>query len=105
MGARKIIVVNVGPIGCIPYLREMYSPPAGECAALPNQLAQTFNGLLKDLIGELSENLPEAKFLYADVYRIVADIIQNYSSYGMYHDRLSHVNFRNHLLESNCEQI
>lgn len=89
MGARKIIVVNVGPIGCIPYLREMYSPPAGECAALPNQLAQTFNGLLKDLIGELSENLPEAKFLYADVYRIVADIIQNYSSYGMYHDRLS----------------
>ncbi|XP_031498739.1 GDSL esterase/lipase At4g16230-like [Nymphaea colorata] len=82
MGARKIIVVNVGPIGCIPYLRELYSPPADECAAQPNQLAQNFNVLLRGLVSELSENLPQAKFVYADVYRIVADIIQNYRSYG-----------------------
>ncbi|XP_058201133.1 GDSL esterase/lipase At4g16230-like isoform X1 [Rhododendron vialii] len=82
MGARKIIVVNVGPIGCIPYQREI-NPSAGEnCVAFPNELAQMFNAPLKDLVAELSANLKGATFIYADVYRIVDDIVQNYKSYG-----------------------
>ncbi|XAR49702.1 Triacylglycerol lipase [Bertholletia excelsa] len=82
MGARKVVVANVGPIGCIPYQREI-NPSAGEnCVAFPNQLAQLFNAQLKDLITELSLNLKDSKFLYADVYHVVDDIIQNYTSYG-----------------------
>ncbi|KAF7150957.1 hypothetical protein RHSIM_Rhsim02G0003400 [Rhododendron simsii] len=82
MGARKIIVVNVGPIGCIPYQREI-NPSAGEnCVAFPNELAQMFNAPLKDLVAELSANLKGATFVYADVYHIVDDIVQNYKSYG-----------------------
>ncbi|XP_052207960.1 GDSL esterase/lipase At4g16230-like isoform X2 [Diospyros lotus] len=82
MGARKIIVANVGPIGCIPYQREI-NPSAGEgCAAFPNQLAQMFNARLKDLIGELNTCLKGSRFVYANVYHIVDDIIQNYASYG-----------------------
>lgn len=85
MGARKIVVVNVGPIGCIPYQREI-NPSAGEgCAAFPNQLAQLFNGQLRGLVTELSANLQGSKFIYADVYRIVDDLIQNYSSYSKLH--------------------
>ncbi|KAK9287966.1 hypothetical protein L1049_016411 [Liquidambar formosana] len=82
MGARMIVVTNVGPIGCIPYERET-NPAAGDsCVDFPNQLAQLFNSQLKSLIAELSTNLEESKFVYADVYRIVDDIIQNYVSYG-----------------------
>ncbi|XP_068660415.1 GDSL esterase/lipase At4g16230-like [Aristolochia californica] len=80
--ARKLVIVNVGPIGCIPYQRDM-NPNAGEnCATLPNQLAQSFNNQLKNLVAELSQNLKEASFVYVDVYNIVSDIIQNYYSYG-----------------------
>ncbi|XP_058209898.1 GDSL esterase/lipase At4g16230-like [Rhododendron vialii] len=82
LGARKIVVSNVGPIGCIPYQRDL-NPSAGEtCVALPNHLAQLFNGRLKNLVPELRKNLKRSEFLYADVYRIVDDIIQNYESYG-----------------------
>ncbi|KAK9724955.1 hypothetical protein RND81_05G111200 [Saponaria officinalis] len=82
MGAKKILVVNVGPIGCIPYLRDI-NPTAGtNCVAFPNQLAQLFNFRLKSLVSELSTNLPDSRFVYADVYRVVDDILTNYSSYG-----------------------
>ncbi|KAJ7955243.1 GDSL esterase/lipase [Quillaja saponaria] len=82
LGARKIVVVNVGPIGCIPYQRDT-NPTAGDnCVEFPNQLAQLFNTQLKSLIVELSTSLEGSTFVYADVYRIVEDIIQNYTSYG-----------------------
>ncbi|KAH9766201.1 GDSL esterase/lipase [Citrus sinensis] len=79
---RKIIVANVGPVGCIPYQRDT-NPSAGEsCVSLPNQMARLFNTELKGLIAELTTSLQESKFVYSDVYRIVADILENYRSYG-----------------------
>ena len=85
MGARKIVVVNVGPIGCIPYQRAI-NPSSGKgCVAFPNQLAQLFNSQLRDLVTELRSNLKGSKFIYADAYRIVDDLIQNYFSYGKQH--------------------
>ncbi|KAA8531219.1 hypothetical protein F0562_005867 [Nyssa sinensis] len=82
MGARKIIVANVGPIGCIPYQREI-DPSAGDsCVVFPNELAQIFNIWLKSLVVELSTNLKGSKFVYADFYHIVENILQNYISYG-----------------------
>ena len=83
MGARRILVANVGPIGCIPFERDI-NPSAGEnCVAFPNQLAQLFNSQLKDLIAELSTNLSGSKFVYGDVYHIVDDILRNYISFGV----------------------
>lgn len=82
MGARKIVVANVGPIGCIPYQRDL-NPVAGEnCASFSNQLAQLFNAELKSLLSELSTSLQDSKFVYADVYHIVENILENYRSYS-----------------------
>ncbi|CAI9118888.1 OLC1v1020515C1 [Oldenlandia corymbosa var. corymbosa] len=83
MGGRKIVVVNVGPIGCIPFLREMDTSAGNACSPFPNQLAQMFNDQLRVLISELSATLDGSEFVYADVYRIVDDLIQNYTSYGI----------------------
>ncbi|KAK6930288.1 GDSL lipase/esterase [Dillenia turbinata] len=89
MGARKIVVANVGPIGCIPYQREI-NPSAGDnCVPFPNELAQLFNAELKDLIAELGANLQGSNFVYADVYHIVDDIIKNYESYGFENENSS----------------
>ncbi|KAL2470265.1 GDSL esterase/lipase [Abeliophyllum distichum] len=83
LGARKVVVANVGPIGCIPYQREI-NPYAGDnCVAFPNQLAVMYNSQLMGLVSDLNTNLQGSKFIYADVYHIVGDIIQNYLSYGL----------------------
>lgn len=75
-------MANVGPIGCIPYQRDL-NPTAGDnCADFPNHLAQSFNAQLKSLIKDLGTNLQGSKFVYADVYHIVYDILQNFLSYG-----------------------
>ncbi|KAK9080044.1 hypothetical protein SSX86_001719 [Deinandra increscens subsp. villosa] len=82
MGARKIVIPNVGPIGCIPYQRDV-NPSAGDnCVPLSNHLAQLFNSQLNDLLQELGMSLKGSTFIFADVYRVVADIVQNYNSYG-----------------------
>ena len=79
-----MVVANVGPIGCIPFQREI-NPKSGDddCVSFPNQMAQLFNTQLKSLVAELSANLDASKFLYADVYAIVDDIIHNYQSFGL----------------------
>jgi phospholipase/lecithinase/hemolysin len=90
------VVVNVGPIGCIPYLRDIMTTGAGAgagtpCAELPNQLAQSFNRKLRALVSELGASLGGSRFLYADVYRIFSDIIANYKSHGTARPRTSAV--------------
>lgn len=82
MGARKIIVANVGPIGCIPYERDTNPNSGGDCVAFPNQIAQLYNSQLKSLTDELNAKLRGSTFVYADVYHIVDDVLQNFESYG-----------------------
>ncbi|XP_027338276.1 GDSL esterase/lipase At4g16230-like [Abrus precatorius] len=82
LGARKIIVTNVGPIGCIPSQRDTNLAVGDSCVAFPNQLAQLYNIKLKGLIAELSSNLKGSMFVYADVYHILDDILNNYTAYG-----------------------
>ncbi|XP_076945929.1 GDSL esterase/lipase At4g16230-like [Bidens hawaiensis] len=84
MGARKIMVTNVGSIGCIPYSRDINSSSAGidECVALPNDLANLFNKQLRGVLQDLNNSLKESTFVYADVNRIFGDILHNFKSYG-----------------------
>uniref|UniRef100_A0A1D1XYN6 GDSL esterase/lipase At2g23540 n=1 Tax=Anthurium amnicola TaxID=1678845 RepID=A0A1D1XYN6_9ARAE len=82
LDARKFVVANVGPIGCIPYQKTINRIQAGECVSLPNQLAVQYNGQLRDLLAELNDNLPDARFCLANVYDLVMGIITDYKSYG-----------------------
>ncbi|KAL0914049.1 hypothetical protein M5K25_017548 [Dendrobium thyrsiflorum] len=82
LDARKFVVANVGPIGCIPYQRSINRLTETECVSLPNELARTYNVRLRDLLSELNDNLPGAKFCLADVYDLVFEIITNYKKYG-----------------------
>ncbi|KAI3943317.1 hypothetical protein MKW92_009027 [Papaver armeniacum] len=82
LDARKLVVANVGPLGCIPYQKTINQLNADQCVELPNKLALQYNGRLKDLLTELNENLPGSHFLLANVYDLVSDLIVNYSKYG-----------------------
>ncbi|KAF7828771.1 GDSL esterase/lipase [Senna tora] len=82
LDARKFVIANVGPIGCIPYQKIINELNENECVDLANKLALQYNGRLKDLVAELNENLPGATFALANVYDLVMELIQNYDKYG-----------------------
>jgi GDSL-like Lipase/Acylhydrolase len=82
LDARKFVVANVGPIGCIPYQKTINNVAENECVSLPNQLAKQYNGQLRELLAELNDNLPGAKFCLANVYDLVYELINNYKHYG-----------------------
>ncbi|PIA56127.1 hypothetical protein AQUCO_00700465v1 [Aquilegia coerulea] len=82
LDARKIVVASVGPIGCIPYQKQINRVNEDECVDLPNKLAKQYNGRLKDLLKELTDNLPGATFVHANIYDLVMDIMTNYTKYG-----------------------
>ncbi|KAH0971352.1 hypothetical protein GBA52_023508 [Prunus armeniaca] len=58
LDARKFVIGNVGPLGCIPYQKTINQLNPDECVELPNKLALQYNGRLKDLLAELNDNLP-----------------------------------------------
>ncbi|GKU99037.1 hypothetical protein SLEP1_g11951 [Rubroshorea leprosula] len=82
LDARKFVIGNVGPIGCIPYQKTINQLNADECVDLANKLAVQYNGKLKDLLSSLNETLPGSTFVYADVYALVMELITNYDKYG-----------------------
>lgn len=82
LDARKFVVSNVGPIGCIPYQKTINQLDQNECSDLANKLAVQYNSRLKDLLAELNDNLPGSKFVLANVYNLVMELITNYEKYG-----------------------
>ncbi|KAL6349543.1 hypothetical protein AAG906_034200 [Vitis piasezkii] len=83
LGARKLIVVGVGPLGCIPFVRAINLLPSGECAVEVNEMVRGYNKKLNRVLDHLNQEMgPETIFVYANSYDIVMGIIQNHHEYG-----------------------
>nr|XP_010919419.1 GDSL esterase/lipase At5g41890 [Elaeis guineensis] len=83
IGARKFIVVGIGPLGCIPYVRALMLVENGKCSSITNNLIQGYNMKLSRKISQLNQEMgPETIFVYANSYQIVIEIIRNYRRYG-----------------------
>ncbi|WOH05432.1 hypothetical protein DCAR_0624848 [Daucus carota subsp. sativus] len=82
LDARKFIIGNVGPIGCIPYQRTLHKLNESQCVNLPNKMARRYNAGLKLMVRELNTTLDGATFVLANVYDLVMDVITNYTNYG-----------------------
>ncbi|CAL5071268.1 unnamed protein product [Urochloa decumbens] len=82
LDARKFVIANVGPLGCIPYQKTINRVGDDECVKLPNQMAAQYNGQLRELLIELNDNLTGARFCLANVYDLVLELITNYPNYG-----------------------
>ncbi|CAN6293816.1 unnamed protein product [Urochloa humidicola] len=68
LGARKIGIINLPPVGCVPRVRVL--SPKGECKDSMNRLAAGFNGALKSLLAELAPKLPGLAYSLADSYSL-----------------------------------
>ncbi|GAB2274227.1 hypothetical protein Dimus_008994 [Dionaea muscipula] len=83
LGGRKFVVVGVGPLGCIPFVRAIRLVSGHRCSVEVNELVQGYNKRLDLEVDHLNKEMgPEAVFVYANSYKIFLDIIQNYHHYG-----------------------
>ncbi|TXG69915.1 hypothetical protein EZV62_004850 [Acer yangbiense] len=80
LGARKMIFHGLGPLGCIPSQR--VKSKTGQCLKRVNEWVVEFNSKVKKLIVSLNGRLPSAKFMFADTYQDVYDLIEKPEVYG-----------------------
>ncbi|KAK6928036.1 GDSL lipase/esterase [Dillenia turbinata] len=81
LGARKMVLVGVGALGCIPSQLSTVSSGNG-CVDQVNALANSFNTRLIKLTNTLNASLPGSFFIYQNIYDLFYDMINNPSTYG-----------------------
>ncbi|XP_074285126.1 GDSL esterase/lipase 7-like [Silene latifolia] len=79
LGARKMVVFEGPPFGCIPYYRYNNN---GTCVEDKNENARLFNSKLKDMIQTLSSQLTNSYFTIGKAYDATYDVINNPTNYG-----------------------
>nr|CAB3471478.1 unnamed protein product [Digitaria exilis] len=75
LGARKVAIVNVGPVGCVPGVRVL--DPTGACSDGLNKLAAGFDAALKSLLAELAPKLPGMAYSIADSFGLTQAALAN----------------------------
>ncbi|OIT37517.1 gdsl esteraselipase exl3, partial [Nicotiana attenuata] len=82
LGARRIGVFGIPPIGCLPSQRTLRGGEERECVDYLNQAAQLFNSKLAAELRSLGNKLPDSRMVYVDVYDLPLDVIYNPQKYG-----------------------
>ncbi|KAF6169117.1 hypothetical protein GIB67_038614 [Kingdonia uniflora] len=81
LGARKIVVFEIGPIGCMPTYTKNQKP-AGQCVEEYNQLVNYFNTQLAVMLPQLTSTSYGSFFINGKINKIVHNMIQNPCDYG-----------------------
>ncbi|KAM0943094.1 putative triacylglycerol lipase [Dioscorea sansibarensis] len=82
LGVRKMLIVGIGPLGCIPSQLSMNNSTDGECIERVNDIVMAFNRPFFSMLPSLNSSLPGAFFVYQNIYDRFNDLIQNPSDYG-----------------------
>ncbi|ONK55870.1 uncharacterized protein A4U43_C10F1810 [Asparagus officinalis] len=82
LGAQKIGVVGIPPIGCVPSQRTLSGGILRGCATPQNQLATLFNSRFDVELQRVKAKYPGRLLVLADIYGILYDIIQRPNTYG-----------------------
>ncbi|KAJ4962514.1 hypothetical protein NE237_022453 [Protea cynaroides] len=82
LGARKIVVFGLPPIGCVPSQRTIAGGTTRICVEKYNDAAMLFNSKLSSQLTLLNNTLPQSTFLYVDIYKPALDLIQSPYKYG-----------------------
>lgn len=85
LGARKISLGGLPPMGCLPLERTTNFVGGNECIPSYNNIALEFNSKLKKLTMKLNKELPEIRVVFSNPYPILLSIITTPSKYGKLH--------------------
>ncbi|KAL2899102.1 GDSL esterase/lipase 7, partial [Bienertia sinuspersici] len=82
-GARKIVVLEVGPLGCLPIYRKKGGHDETWCDESKNANATMFNTRLAPMLHNLSSDYPDSYFTLGKLYELTDDVFKHPSNYGM----------------------
>ncbi|XP_010688929.2 GDSL esterase/lipase At2g42990 [Beta vulgaris subsp. vulgaris] len=83
LGARKISLAGVPPMGCLPLERTINLMAIHECNEEYNNVALEFNAKVKGLVNQLNMQLPGIKVFLSNPYNVLRQMIRKPSIYGM----------------------
>ncbi|KAL9424746.1 hypothetical protein AB3S75_031798 [Citrus x aurantiifolia] len=82
LGARKIVMFEIGPIGCIPSITRK-NKHAGKCVEDKNQLVSYFNNMLPTMLQNLTSCLEGSTFVNGHAHWLGYDAVINPPKYGL----------------------
>ncbi|KAK6922565.1 GDSL lipase/esterase [Dillenia turbinata] len=82
LGARRVAIINIPPIGCVPSQRTLGGGLERGCAESHNHAAMLFNSKLSLTVDLLNKKLPQARLVVFDIYKFLMALLQNHAKYG-----------------------
>ncbi|KAK4481407.1 hypothetical protein RD792_012297 [Penstemon davidsonii] len=68
LGARRIAVFGLPPLGCLPSQRTLKGGAERECVEMYNQVADLFNKKLQVELNSINSQFPDARLKYIDIF-------------------------------------
>lgn len=90
MYVRRVVVMGLGPIGCAPRYLWQYSSEDGSCIDEINNVVMEFNFIMRRMVQELNQQLPDIKIIFCDVLEGSLEIIKNHQQYGEHYNTHYH---------------
>ncbi|KAL5545977.1 hypothetical protein UlMin_005664 [Ulmus minor] len=87
LGARRIGVTSLPPMGCLPAAITLFGLGSNQCVERLNQDAISFNKKLESTTQSLKEQLPGLKLVVFDIYQPLLDLIRQPADNGFFESR------------------
>ncbi|XP_059641470.1 GDSL esterase/lipase APG-like [Cornus florida] len=82
LGARRIGVTSLPPLGCLPATRTLFGSHENGCVSRINTDAQGFNKKINSAAKTLQKQLPDLKIAIFDIFKPLYDLVQKPSDFG-----------------------
>ncbi|XP_074559255.1 GDSL esterase/lipase APG-like [Curcuma longa] len=87
LGARRIGVTNLPPLGCVPASRTLYGHGSDGCIGFLNADAQEFNRQINVSTESLAREFPDLRISIFDIYQPFYDLVTRPSDFGFFESR------------------
>ncbi|KAK8940024.1 GDSL esterase/lipase APG [Platanthera guangdongensis] len=87
LGARRIGVTTLPPLGCIPASITLFGQGSNGCVARLNSDAQSFNKKISAAVNSLTKKLPQLRIAIFDIYQPLYDLVTSPSKSGFFEAR------------------
>ncbi|CAN0878106.1 GDSL esterase/lipase APG [Linum grandiflorum] len=82
MGARRLGVTSLAPLGCLPAARTIFGYHEQGCVSRINTDAQQFNKKVTSAAAALQKQLPGMKIVVFDIFKPLYDLVKKPSDFG-----------------------
>ncbi|KAJ7522448.1 hypothetical protein O6H91_18G010900 [Diphasiastrum complanatum] len=104
-GARRIAVISLPPLGCLPSQITLYGEGEVKCIEFLNTQALSFNQDLRQATTTLKNSMPDIRLAYSDLYTVFLDVISEPRKYGFSHALKSCCGVGNLAVSILCNQL